>query len=193
MSAKLQACVINYNDVIKSLFGKQYALERQLPIALQLVTFDVEKANSIKGKSLPKNLDATIENFQSALSDDEQNDPRFRYRVAFVPMIAKKVSKCDQAIEFVKQDSPEAATITQLLIKEKEKNKYMMKHILKSLDDSGYKNFNSHDHTILSKQLDAKNPSKGFGGYAAEHWYWYDAWIEKIKSELDGGWKRPMK
>jgi hypothetical protein len=34
VSAKLQACCINFNDAIKRLFGAQYALERRLPIAL---------------------------------------------------------------------------------------------------------------------------------------------------------------
>jgi hypothetical protein len=34
VSAKLQACCINFNCAIKSLFGLQYGLERQLPIAL---------------------------------------------------------------------------------------------------------------------------------------------------------------
>jgi hypothetical protein len=39
VSAKLQACCINFNDAIKQIFGAQYALERRLPIALQFVTF----------------------------------------------------------------------------------------------------------------------------------------------------------
>src|SRR4051794_39771053 len=39
VSAKLQACCINFNDTIKSMFGAQYGLERRLPIALQFVTF----------------------------------------------------------------------------------------------------------------------------------------------------------
>ena len=39
ISAKLQACCINFNDAIKDLFGAQYGLERRLPIALQFVTW----------------------------------------------------------------------------------------------------------------------------------------------------------
>ena len=34
LSAKLQACCINFNDAIKTLFGKESALEKQLPIVL---------------------------------------------------------------------------------------------------------------------------------------------------------------
>jgi len=43
VSAKLQACCINFNDAIKTLFGAQYALERRLPIALQFVTFSPDQ------------------------------------------------------------------------------------------------------------------------------------------------------
>ncbi len=35
ISARLQACCINFNDAIKKEFGAQYALEARLPIALQ--------------------------------------------------------------------------------------------------------------------------------------------------------------
>lgn len=42
VSAKLQACCINFNDLLKSLFGAQFALERRLPLALQFSTFDLD-------------------------------------------------------------------------------------------------------------------------------------------------------
>ncbi|MEJ8631803.1 DUF3644 domain-containing protein [Sphingomonas sp. I4] len=48
LSAKLQACCINFNDAIKSMFGAQYALERRLPIALQFVTFSPDQRAILK-------------------------------------------------------------------------------------------------------------------------------------------------
>ncbi len=48
VSAKLQACCINFNDAIKQLFGAQYALERRLPIALQFVTFSPDQRANLK-------------------------------------------------------------------------------------------------------------------------------------------------
>src|SRR3954447_3673029 len=40
LSAKLQACCLNFNDTLKKLFGREFSLEKRLPIALQFVTFD---------------------------------------------------------------------------------------------------------------------------------------------------------
>jgi Protein of unknown function (DUF3644) len=48
VSAKLQACCINFNHAIKSLFGLQYGLERRLPIALQFVTFASDQRAVLK-------------------------------------------------------------------------------------------------------------------------------------------------
>ena len=58
ISAKLQACCINFNDVIKTLFGAQYALERRLPIALQFVTFSPDQRALLKkAGTLPRHVE----------------------------------------------------------------------------------------------------------------------------------------
>jgi hypothetical protein len=58
VSAKLQACCINFNDVIKKLFGSQYGLERRLPIALQFVTFSPDQRAILKKASnLPRHIE----------------------------------------------------------------------------------------------------------------------------------------
>src|SRR5690606_23620555 len=51
VSAKLQACCINFNDLLKSLFGAQYALERRLPLTLQFSTFDLDQRALLKKAS----------------------------------------------------------------------------------------------------------------------------------------------
>ena len=43
VSAKLQACCINFNEAIKVWFGAHCGLERRLPIALQFVTFGADQ------------------------------------------------------------------------------------------------------------------------------------------------------
>ena len=84
LSAKLQACCLNFNDAIKALFGVQYGLEKRLPIALQFVTFDPAQRAALKRASnLPENIEASIDNFEEALSEEEYGDPAYRYRVAF--------------------------------------------------------------------------------------------------------------
>lgn len=191
LSAKLQACCINFNDAIKKLFGKEFALEKRLPIALQFVTFDGAQRAALIGTDLPAHIATAMDNFHNALSDDEQKDPQFRYRVAFVPKVSGKASKADLAVEFVKPGSPEAAEVERVLLKEVERPKYLPSQIVAKVKAAGHPAFNMHDHTLLAQQLDARQPVKGYGVMVAKTWYWYEHWCEKVLEKLGEGWARP--
>ncbi|MBL3554523.1 DUF3644 domain-containing protein [Rhodovulum sulfidophilum] len=190
ISAKLQACCINFNDAIKTLFGKEFALEKRLPIALQFVTFDGAQRASLVGRDLPPNLAAAMDDFHNSLTDAEQADPKFRYRVAFVPKVAGKASKSDLAIEFVKAGTPEAVNVERVLLKETERPKYRPTEIVAKAKASGFPQFAIFDHSLLVKQLDARNPGKGYGVEIAGQWYWYDGWFDKVMEKLNEGWTR---
>jgi hypothetical protein len=193
LSAKLQACCINFNDAIKELFGKQFALEKRLPIALQFVTFDGAQRAGLIGAALPAHVATAMDNFHSNLTDDEQRDPRFRYRVAFVPKLTGKASKADMAVEFIKPGSPEAEAVERVLLKEVERLKFLPSGIVTKVKAAGYPAFTMHDHTLLAKQLDARNPGKGYGVMVAKTLYWYERWLDKVIEKLNEGWTRPAR
>jgi hypothetical protein len=191
LSAKLQACCINFNDSIKALFGKQFALEKRLPIALQFVTFDGAQRASLIGIDLPGHIAAAMDSFHNGLTEDEQKDPKFRYRVAFVPKVSGKASKSDLAVEFVKSGTPEAEAAERVLLKEVERQKFIPTEIVSKVRAAGFPAFNMHDHTLLARQLDARKAAKGYGVQVATTWYWYDSWLEKVSEKLAEGWVRP--
>lgn len=191
LSAKLQACCLNFNDAIKSLFGMQFALERRLPIALQFVTFDGGQRALLAGENLPAHVAAAMDNFHNALTEDEQRDPRFRYRVAFVPKVTGRATNADLAVEFVQPGSAEAEAVERVLLKEVERQKYLPSQIVAKVRDAGYPNFNMYDHTKLAEQLEARVPAKGYGVSVANAWYWYDGWFDKVIEKLAEGWIRP--
>lgn len=191
LSAKLQACCINFNDAIKRLFGKEFALEKRLPIALQFVTFDGAQRAELVGANLPSHIATAMDNFQNALTDDEQSDPKFRYRVAFVPKVSGKASKSDLAVEFIKPGSPEAEAVERVLLKEAERPKFRPSDVVAKVKAAGFPTFNMHDHTLLARQLDARMPKKGFGVMIAGTWYWYTHWFDKVLEKLYEGWTRP--
>jgi hypothetical protein len=62
---------------------------------------------------------------------------------------------------------------------------------VEKVKEAGYPSFNMHDHTLLARQLDARNSGKGFGVTVANTWYWYTHWFEKVIEKLDEGWTRP--
>jgi hypothetical protein len=190
LGAKLQACCINFNEAIKKLFGQQFGLEKQLPLALQFVTFDGSQRELLKGVDLPAHVATAMSNFQNALSDEEQQDPKFRYRVAFIPKISGNPKSADLAIEFVKLGSAEALDVERVLLQETEKPKFTASQIVSRVR-ADHPNFNMHDHTLLARQLDARDPKKGYGVSVAKSWFWYEPWFSKIIEKLNEGWTRP--
>lgn len=193
LSAKLQACCINFNDAIKSLFGKQFGLEKRLPIALQFATFDGTQRASLIGEDLLPNIATAMDSFHSSLTDEEQKDPKFRFRVAFVPKVLGKATNSDLSIEFIRAGSEEAAAVERVLIKEVERTKHLPSQVVSKAKEAGYPAFNMHDHTLLAGQLDARKPGKGYGVQIAKTWYWYDSWVAKVIEKLAEGWTRPAR
>jgi hypothetical protein len=191
LGAKLQACCINFNDAIKILFGKEFALEKRLPIALQFVTFDGAQRAALIGADLPAHVATAMDNFHNGLTEDEQKDPKFRYRVAFVPKVSGKASKADLAVEFLKPGSPEAEAVERVLLKEVERPKFLPSEIVAKVKGAGYPAFGMHDHTLLANQLGGRKVGKGYGVQVAKTWYWYENWLEKVIEKLTEGWTRP--
>jgi hypothetical protein len=185
VSAKLQACCINFNEALKKLFGAQYGLEKRLPIALQFVTFDADQRSILKKAStLPANVESMMEAFRSALTAEEQADPNFAYRVVFVPKLGNRASNSDLAVEFVKSDTDEAREINRVLLKEVDKRRYTATEVVRLMRDEGFVRFTMGPHTELWRELDAKNPANGFGrvGDYRNTWIWYESWIARVRA-----------
>lgn len=185
VSAKLQACCINFNDSIKQNFGAQFGLERRLPIALQFVTFSADQRSVLKKASdLPPHIATMMDGFHQALSADEQGDPCFAYRVAFIPKTGNRASNADLAVEFVKPDSAEGREINSVLLKEVDKRRYTASQVIRAMRDEGFPHFGQHNHTVLWQELDARNPAKGFGrtGDYPNTWVWYDSWLTRVRA-----------
>jgi hypothetical protein len=181
----LQACCVNFNDAIRDWVGEQFGLERRLPIALQFVTFDAAQAAGLKASpNLPKTIAATMDAFHAKMSEDELKDPAFAYRVAFVPIVGSKASKSDLAVTFLKPDSDMAMEVNSVLLKETDKKRYTATQIVDLMRAEGWPRFNMSHHTSLWKELDAKNPDKGFGkqGDYQNTWVWFDNWVARVRA-----------
>lgn len=179
-----QACCINFNDLLKKEFGTHFGLERRLPIALQFVTFGADQRAVLKkAQGLPAHIETTMDKFANALTEEEQGDPRFSFRVAFVPKVGK-ASSSDMAVEFVKPDSDEAKEITRVLLKEVNRRRFTPMQVVDIMRTEGYPKFTPYHHQQLWKALAAKGPNKGFGceGDYKGTWVWYDSWIERVRA-----------
>jgi hypothetical protein len=184
LSAKLQACCINFNDAIKSMFGAQYALERRLPIALQFVTFSPDQRAILKkAGTLPRHVETTMDNFEQKLTPEQQADPQFAFRVFMVHKTANRAPGADLAVEIV----PPGSDVDQkfnMALKEVEKKKYLPAAIVKAMKGEDFDAFTMDSHTRLWKRLGAKDPAKGYGAIAVgNQWCWYDTWLNRVREE----------
>lgn len=185
LGAKLQACCINFNDVIRKEFGDRFGLERRLPLALQFVSFDAGQRDALKsGRSLPPNIEMMMDAFHGNLTNEQQADPAFAFRVAFVPKVGAKATRADAAIEFVKPGTDEAREISRVLLKEVDKPRYTARQIVERMQAEGFTRFNMSSHTRLWQELDAKAGDKGFGrpGDYPNTWVWFDTWLARARA-----------
>lgn len=190
LSARYQACALNYNYYLKNLFGQKYALDNNLALSLQFAELDYGQAKIIKDKEelIPKEIHSYIAEFDKSLSDDELKSDRFAYRLLFSKIVAKRQGQADRVIEFIDPKSQLAANISKeyWVKEEKEKPKFLRKDVLKKIQEAGHTNFGPSQHTVLWKKYDGKNPAKGFGVDVCGTWYWYQNWIDFIVKELQG-------
>ena len=184
LSARFQACCLNYNELLKSQFGDEYGIDRHLSFSLQFASLTKEHLDILDGQDdLPKNIHAYVTSFDEGLSEQEFNHPHFAYRVLFVQKTANRKGQADQVVEFIKADSELAKGLNAqyALIKETEKKKYLPKQIVDLMQKSGYKAFTMHDHTKFWKKEDARNLSKGLGSMEVNTWYWYEQWVKLVE------------
>jgi len=185
LSARFQACCLNYNRYIKKLFGNEMGIDKHLSFSLQFSTIDSEQKDMLADhKGLPTNIQSYIQNFDEALSDNEYSSQQYAYRILFVPKTANRKGQADKVIEFVRSDSPLAENVNAqyTIIKETEKAKFLPSQIVQLMKDEGFSKFSMHYHTQLWKKLDAKNPAKGFGCMVAgKYWHYYQQWVDKVK------------
>jgi len=184
LSARFQACCLNYNEYIIKLFGEIHRIDKYLAFSLQFSSITEGQATQLREfKDLPSNIASYINNFDDSISDAEYNDIKYSYRVLYVPKSVNRKGQADKVIEFIPADSPEAQGLNKeyVLIKDREKPKFLPSEIISKMKSKGFKKFGMHQHTQLWKNLDARNPGRGFGVRVAKTWYWYDTWASEVE------------
>lgn len=103
ISAKLQACSINYNYYIKELFGDDYGVDNQLGLAIQFSPINpMQEELMINNEKISSNVKNFISEFENNLSDNDIRSPKYAYRLLFTPLNANRKGQADQVIEFIK-------------------------------------------------------------------------------------------
>jgi len=182
ISGRYQACILNFNQYLCSLFGKEHSLESNLSYSLQFIELSNEQIRGIRPNAeIPVNLKAYIAEFDDKLSPEEYNSPNYSFRLLFSRKLVNRPGQADKVIEFIDPNSELAKTIdTEYWVKrEVERKKYLPGNVVQACKAKGYRKFRIKEHTDYWKQENAKDPSKGFGAQVENNWYWYQNWVEK--------------
>lgn len=183
VSARYQACCLNYNQYAKELFGDRYGIDQHLSYSLQFQSISREQLAAPSEADLPVTVRSYIAQFDESLSAEELNSERFAYRILFIPKLVGKPRQADEVIEFVKSDSKVARAVNRdyVAFKEVERPKFLPGQIVCLMKEEGYLSFGIFQHTTLWKTMDAKNPGKGYGVSVAGAWYWYSGWVDVVR------------
>ena len=183
LSGRYQACALNFNEYIKKLFGKKYALDPMLTYSIQFVELNPEQLKKAQLKEqIPQNLAAYIADYDGALTHEEYNSSHYSYRLIFKRKLVNRPGQADRVIEFIDPKSELAKTIDKeyWVKKEVERKKYRPSDVVAEVQKTGFRGFRINpEHVEMWKSEDAKNPTKGFGVEVAGMWYWYEPWVKR--------------
>ena len=164
LSARYQACALNFNYYLKKLHGERFGLDQNLALSLQFAELDYSQAKLIKDKEklIPQNIISYVANFDSKLSDTAIKSDRFAYRLLFTKVVAKRKGQADRVIEFIDPKSALADNISKeyWVKKETEKPKFSAWQVVQKVRDAGFKNFEIYQHVLCWRKYDGKNPKK---------------------------------
>jgi len=188
LSGRYQACALNYNHYLKTLFGNRYALDEYLTYSIQFAEMSYQQASILAESEarIPPSIRSYITQFDQALSDEEINSDHYSYRILFIKKLTGKRGRADKVIEFINPESDLAKNISKeyLVQKEVEKPKYLPSEVVKTAEEAGFASFGMQRHVQLWKKEDAKNPAKGYGTMVSKQWYWYQKWVDFVLKHL---------
>jgi hypothetical protein len=164
LSGRYQACALNYNHYLTSLFGM--SIDSYLAYSIQFSQLSSQQAKFMTTRgSIPQSIKSFILRFDEGLTQAEADSERFSYRLLFQRRLAGKPGQADSVIEFLSPDSELAAGVPteRWVSKEVEKPKYRPTGVVKMAREAGFVSFTVNQHAELWRRADAKNPAKGFG------------------------------
>lgn len=181
ISAKLQSCVLNFNDYAGEWFGDEYRIDHMLPFSIQLSQISLSQHAQLKGaKGLPQIVETVNVAYEGQLTDEEVSHPRYAYKVYLVPRVSNRANSADEAVEYLHPESEKGREL-QYAIKEVEKTKHLPGAIVKLMQREGHRWFRMHELTTFWKDIDGKNAAKGFGVDVGGRWLWYDHFLPLVR------------
>jgi hypothetical protein len=104
---------------------------------------------------LPQHIQTHVVQYESALTQNDYDDPRFSYRVTFVRKTSNAKQLLTASLSSSHQEPTQRWGSNKVLLKETDKKKYGAKSIVKQMRAEGFTRFTLNAHTELWQSRDA--------------------------------------
>ncbi|WGG61930.1 DUF3644 domain-containing protein [Brucella intermedia] len=147
-----QACCLNFEKILVSLFGEQCSLTTDLSVALQFSKMDIEQASKLMEYEIPEDIKSLDANLTSKISADDALDIEYQFRVIYT---FDSASKGKSHIHFVNPTTAEGKEIHNVLEKIKfadDMYPFKPSQVAALVNKATKKSFTLHDHTLAWKK-----------------------------------------
>jgi Protein of unknown function (DUF3644) len=154
-----QACCLNFDKTIVSIFGSRVSLQSELSTTLQFSKLDLEQAAQVTAYDIPPNITALDARLKKELTEADLDDLEYQFRVVYT---FDSASKGKAHIHFLSPDSEEGKTIHNVLQKLKladDLYPYHPKDVVSLVRKNTAKTFSVADHSRAWKKHKVRPPS----------------------------------
>lgn len=190
-----QASCLNFEKTLCDFFGSAVSLSKDLSFALQFSRMTIEQLGAVNDHDLPEHVQALDARLQHEISEADQKDLEYQFRVIYTLDAA---SKSRAHFEFLRPDSAEGKEIRNILVQYKSADDlYPHKPgaVVKLVSQKSAVSFTTNNHTQAWKLYKARsekaakqpeNTNKEYCIYHAAHgdYTYSDAWVSKISEEV---------
>ena len=180
-SGRYQACALNFNSYIKTLFGDKHGLDTHLMFSIQFVALSEDQMmGPMPEADIPPRIRAYMTVFDGNLTHDQYNSDKFSYRLLFKKKLVNRPGQADRVVEFIDPESELAKNIDKeyWVKKEVERPKFRPSDVVTQVQKAGFTKFRvTPEHSQLWRAEGAKDSAKGFGVEIQGVWYWYESWV----------------
>lgn len=133
---KLQANCINYNNILKKLFGNNNGLENIFSLALQFASISLEQSKLLISNKSNNTLSNFVKNYEKNIEDNILNSETYQFTITYITINERNKNKADVVRYITPTTDNNFENVKEILIKEVSddaKYKYRLTDIVKIL------------------------------------------------------------
>jgi hypothetical protein len=195
-----QACCLNFDKTLRTLFDEKLSLRKELSFALQFSRLDIEQVTTVQGYELSPEIEALDARLKHGMTEEQLSDLEYKFRVVYT---LDNATKSTSNIQFVHPGSEGASEIRNVLLKYKiadDAYPYKPQRVVQLVAEKTGKKFTTSNHVQAWKLYKARpvagakqpeNTNKDYCIYHAAHkdYTYSEKWIsflvEKVNSAAE--------